>query len=119
MGRVDLNDAAVSELLTDPAGPVGQILLELSEQIVTVARAAVHVRDIPGDRRHRAGRRSTARPPGFTRDSIRVYPPRRGTYNLYAGANAAADPTIFLEMPASQMSRPYPFLTTGLDSLVV
>jgi hypothetical protein len=38
---------------------------------------------------------------------------------LYGGVNAEADPTIFLEKPAEQMDRKYPFLTTGLDSLEV
>jgi hypothetical protein len=114
------DDAALDDLLMDPAGPVGQMLAEMSARIVTVAVAVVPVRDpATRDRRKRAGRDSTARPPGFTRASITPHGPVRGIFNLYAGANAAADPAIFLELPADQMNRKYPFLTTGLDSLTL
>lgn len=115
---VNIDAAAVEELLTDPEGPVGQLIAELSAQIVTVATAVVPVRDpATRDRRKRAGRNSDARPPGFTKANIRVHGPVRGIFGLYGGANAPADPTIFLELPAEQLERKYPFLTTGLESL--
>jgi hypothetical protein len=46
-----------------------------------------------------------------------VHGPVRGTYTLYGGVNAAGNPGIFLEAPAEQMTRKYPFLTTAMDSL--
>ena len=113
------DDTAIEDLFNDPAGPLGQLIGELSQRAAAVARATVHVRAVPGTRRIRAGRNSTARPPGFTRADIRVHGPVRGQYGLYGGVNAAADPTIFLEHPAIQMTRGYPFLTTGLDSLEI
>jgi hypothetical protein len=111
---VHLDHDAVYEMLNDPDGMVGHMQLELSEQAADVARGAVHVR--PGTPRSRAGRNSTARPPGFTKADIRVHMDI-GEWGLYGGVNAAADPTVYLEDPARQMYRPYPFLTTGLDSL--
>ena len=120
MSLLVFNDAAINGMLTDPDGPVGQLVAELSERGVQVARSVVRVRDVPGTRRTRAGRNSTARPPGFTKASIHVHGPVRGSRGgLYGGGNSAADPTIFLEDPASQMSRRYPFMTTGLDSLEI
>lgn len=115
--RIDLDDAAITALLTDPAGPVGELIAELSGQAAAVARIVVHVR--PGTPRSGAwSARSTARPPGFTRASIRVHGPVIGSGGgLYGGVNAAADPAVFLEYPAEQMYESYPFLTTALDSL--
>jgi hypothetical protein len=116
-GYINWNDSAFDELLNSVDGPVGQMVLELSVQAADVARKVVRVRN-PATRQGRAGRHSTARAPGFTRADIRVHGPVRGSLGgVYGGVNAAADPTIFLEQPASQMSRPYPFLTTGLESL--
>ncbi len=107
------DDKAVFDLLNSADGPVGQLIGELSDRAATVARAVVRVRRPRGE-----GPNSTARPPGFTKASIRSHFPAWGTLGLiYGGVNAAADPTIFLEMPAEQMHERYPFLTTGLFSL--
>jgi hypothetical protein len=117
---LDWRDAQLEELLNSPEGPVGQLIAELSAQAATVARATVPVRDPATRNRHRrTGRGSNARPPGFTKAGIHVHGPVRGIYNVYGGVNAPADPSIFLEYPARQMTRGYPFLTAGLDSLVV
>lgn len=121
MNLLVFNDAVIHDMLNDPYGPVGQLVGELSQRGVTVARSVVHVRD-PNtkDRRKRAGRNSTARPPGFTKASIHVHGPVVGSRGgLYGGGNSAADPTVFLEDPASQMYQKYPFMTTGLDSLEI
>jgi hypothetical protein len=118
VNHVIWDDAAFEELLDSVDGPVGQLIAELSERAATVARAVVPVRDpLIRDRRRRAGRTSNARPPGFTKAGIRVHGPIRGATGMYGGVNAPADPTVFLEDPASQMTRSYPFLTAGLDSL--
>lgn len=113
-----LRPGAAEELLNDPAGPVGQLVADLSEQAAQIARASVQVRRVPGTRRTRAGRHSTARPPGYTRASIVVHGPVVGSLGgLYGGVNAAGNPGIFLEYPAEQMTRKYPFLTTALDAI--
>lgn len=122
MGTITVrwNDRAYDDLMNSVTGPVADMLRELSDQIVTVARGAVHVRTLdPKDRRRRAGRNSTAHIPGYTKSLIRPHL-GRGTLTgqLYGGANAPGSPGIFLEYPAEQMDRAYPFLTTGLDSLM-
>jgi hypothetical protein len=117
--HIDWDHAAIDDLLNSVDGPVGQMVAELSAQAAAVARTVVPVRDgSVRDRRRRAGRTSNARPPGFTKASIHVHGPLRGSLGgVYGGVNAAADPTVFLEYPAEQMDRSYPFLTTGLESL--
>lgn len=117
-GRLHLDRAAMDAMLNDPAGPVGQLVAELSAQAAQIARASVRVRGVPGTRRTRAGRHSSARPPGFTKASIVVHGPVVGSRGgLYGGVNAAGNPGIFLEYPAEQMTRKYPFLTTALDAI--
>jgi hypothetical protein len=104
------DDQEIYELLNAADGPVGQLIFELSARAAAVATAVVRVRTGRGG--------STARPPGFTKASIRVHFPAWGSLGLiYGGVNAAADPTIFLEYPAIQYHEAHPFLTTGLFSL--
>lgn len=113
------HEAQLREMLTDPAGPVGQLIAELSAETAQVARSMVRVRQVPGTRRTRAGHGSSARSPGFTKGLIAVHGPVRGSRGgLYGGVNAPGNPSIFLEYPASQMTRKYPFLTTALDEIV-
>jgi hypothetical protein len=108
--KVIWDDKAVFDLLNSADGPVGELILELSERAAAVAKAVVRVRTQRGG--------WTARPPGFTKASIKVHFPAWGSLGLlYGGVNSAADPTIFLEYPAEQMHQAYPFLTTGLFSL--
>lgn len=116
--RLQWHEYQLDQLLRSPDGPVGRLIAELSERVAVVARRTVPVRDpATRNRRRRAGLHSTARPPGFTKANIRVHGPVRGHTGLYGGVNAPGSPGIFLEYPASQMNRKYPFLTTGLDSL--
>lgn len=112
------HEAALHEELNSIDGPVGRLILELSDEAAKIARSVVRVRNVPGDRRHRAGRTSNARPPGFLKADIRTHIARGSLGGLYGGVNAAADPSIFLEYPAEQMDRKYPFLTTALDAIV-
>jgi hypothetical protein len=109
MADTDWDEAAIEDLLQSVDGPVGQMVQELSGQIAVVARNTVHIRTGPGG--------STANPPGFTRGTITAHL-GYGSNGIFGGANAAADPAIFLEYPADQMEHgPYPFLTTGLWSI--
>ena len=115
---IEWDDRALDDLLNSMDGPVGMLISELSLRAALVATAVVHVR--PGTPASATtGRTSNARPPGFTKARIRphlAYGSRTG--KLYGGVNAPADPSIFLEMPAEQMHTEYPFLTTGLWSLI-
>jgi hypothetical protein len=118
---ITFDDVAINDMLNDPDGPVGELVAELSERGAVVAKATAPVRDtISRNRRRRAGLHSTAQPPGFTKGSIHVHGPVRGSRGgMYGGVNAAASATVFLEAPAQQMSHRYPFMTTGLDSLEI
>jgi hypothetical protein len=108
-----LNEAAIELVLTDEDEMVGRFLRELAEQAATVARARVPARR-PGST---WSSRSTASPPGFTAASIHTEIGHFGsTGNLWASANAAADPSVFLEDPRVDRVKE-PFLTTGLWSL--
>lgn len=113
------SQAALDSLFGSVDGPVARLLMEVSGEAAMIARGAVHVRSMnPKDRRRRAGRNSTAQVPGFTKASIRAHLGRgTATGNLYGGVNAAGNAGVFLEYPASQMDRKYPFLTTALDAI--
>lgn len=112
------DDKALDDLMKSADGPVARMLNELSAQVAAVARTVVPVRNPARGSRGRAGRNSTAHEPGYTKALIRPHLGRGAlTGNLYGGANAPGSPGIFLEYPAEQMTRQYPFLTTGLDSL--
>lgn len=121
LGEVRIDYASVEELLHDPAGPIGRLILELSERGVAVAQGAVHV--MPGTARsgHWGARSTAVRPPGTTKASIRVHPPQIGSRGgMFGGGDANLIPTVFLEhrpKGAVQMYDRYPFMTTGLDSL--
>lgn len=108
---LQLDDAAIYDLLNGPDSPVTALMTELSEKGAAVARERVRVRRTPN-----RSLRSDSAPPGYTLASIR--PNVRWSNGLvYGGIAAAEEPSIFLEYPAEQMHRRYPFLTTALDSL--
>jgi hypothetical protein len=117
--KITWNQAALDDLFGNVDSPVARMLMELSEEAAMIARAAVHVRTLdPKNRRRRAGRGSSAQVPGFTKASIRTHLGRGAmTGELYGGVNAAGNAGIFLEYPAEQMDRAYPFLTTALDAI--
>jgi hypothetical protein len=123
LGNIKLDEAAVYELTHDPAGPVGQLINELSERGVTVARGAAHV--WPGTRKSTIWKPETSSavlPSGTTRDSIEVHPAQIGSRGgIFGGGDVNLIPTIFLEpvlrRKSVQMDSRYPFMTTGLESL--
>lgn len=116
--QVHLSDAAIYDLLNGAGGPVTRMLSEMSERAAAVARATVPVRhlDIDSGRRHSRHGVSTSFPPGYTLVSIHANVHWYGGL-VYGGVAAAEEPTIFLEDPAEQMHRKYPFLSTAFDSL--
>jgi hypothetical protein len=120
LGSVRVDAAAVDDLIHDPDGPVGQLVLLLSMRAVMVAVTTAHV--FPGTPRSTVWNpvTSTATLPGTMRDSIHVHPPVRGSRGgMYGGGNVMFQ-AVFLEFPprgSVQMYDRYPFMTTGLDSL--
>lgn len=118
--NVHLSQAAIDGALNDWEGPVGRMIIELSDEITTVAKATVRVRN-PHSKAGRAGPNSTAHPPGYTKALTRRHlgkGSRTGT--IYGGANAPGSPGLFLEYPAIQIAlnaHRFPFLTTGLDAI--
>lgn len=117
--EVHLNDVVIYDLLNGAGGPVAEVLDAISERAAAIARASVPVRR---DRFGRFGRRpslhSTSFPSGYTLRSIHS---NVHWYNglIYGGIAAAEEPTIFLEYPAEQMDRQYPFMSTAFDSLEI
>jgi hypothetical protein len=113
--HIELDQAAIDDLLHDPEGPVGEFLAEAAAQITSDARTRAPVMN---RKNYRSEKSNAVRPPGTTRGSVHSHGPAiDAAGDLYSGANALADPTIFLEAPAKQMHRQYPFLTTGLWSV--
>lgn len=111
---VHLSEAAIYDLLNGMNGPVALLLDTLSEQAASVARANVPIRKT----RLGGSQRSTSFPPGYTLESIHS---NVHWYNglIYGGIAAVELPTIFLEYPASQMKRSYPFMSTAFDSIAL
>jgi hypothetical protein len=122
LGYFQADYASVDELVHDPDGPVGQLIAELSERAAVVAREAAHV--FPGTGRSTVWNPVTSTamlPSGVIRESVRVHLPVRGSRGgMYGGVNVLFQ-AVFLEFPPKgsvQMYDRYPFMTTGLDSLI-
>lgn len=116
--EVHLDNAAIYDLLNGADGPVAKMLDAMSERAAAVARANAPVRRLDADRPRRRSRGglSTSFPPGYTLVSIHA---NVHWYNglIYGGIAAVEEPTIFLEYPAEQMERKYPFMSTAFDSM--
>jgi hypothetical protein len=115
--RIEWDEAALDDLLNGLDGPVGRFIWELSVRAAAVATEVVHTR--PGTPSSATtGRTSNAYSPGYTRARIRPHLARGArTGRLYGGVNAPYTPSTWLETPAEQMHKTYPFLTTGVYSL--
>lgn len=99
--------------MRDEDGPVGDLMRDVARQIAEVAYEKARVR-VPG--RQRTGRTSNARAPGYLKSNITWTVGHSKLHDglLFGGAESPGNPGIFLEAPAEQLYRPYPFLTTGL-----
>jgi hypothetical protein len=111
------DEAALEDLLDSMDGPVGRFIWELSVRAAAIATEVVHVR--PGTPASATtGRTSNAYSPGYTRARIRPHLAKGAlTGGLYGGVNAPYSPSTWLETPAEQMHKTYPFITTGVYSL--
>jgi hypothetical protein len=114
---VNIDETAVQEYMHDIDGDMGKFLADAATVIAGIVIAKAPVMK-PWNMGY--GRTSTtqALPPGSTKASVRPHGPAFDSAgNLFSGANANANASIFLEHPAVQMKHEYPFLTTGLWSL--
>jgi hypothetical protein len=111
------DEEALDDLLNSLDGPVGRFIWELSVKAAAIATEEVHVR--PGTPSSATtGRTSNAYSPGYTKRRIRPHLARGAvTGKLYGGVNAPYTPSTWLETPAEQYHKTYPFLTTGVYSL--
>jgi hypothetical protein len=108
----------LEQLLNTPEGPVGQMLEDLAARATLVAKAAAPVQKPSSFSWGR--KRSTSYMPwsgGYTKSRIVPHMGYTRGGTLFSGVNAPLRPTLFLERPARQMRRSYPFMTTALDSI--
>jgi hypothetical protein len=116
---VDLYPAALDELLNSPAGPVGQVIEELSVQATGIAEAAAPFQK--PENHSWSFTKSTSYTPWSTIYLKVNTRPSGFLYNargqIFSGVNAPYGPTLFLERPARQLHRKYPFLSTAVDTV--
>jgi len=111
-----LDDAAIEFLLSEADGPVGRYMYDMSQRMTIIAKAAAPVMK---GRNYWTARSNAVRPPGTTRASVHSVWGYDDAGKPFAGVNALANPSIFLERPAIQMHRRYPFLTLALDPVIL
>lgn len=114
--HVRLDDLEIHALLSDADGPVGRYMYEISKKMEAIAKRAAPVMK---GRNYWTARSNAVRPPGTTRASVHSVWGYDDVGQPFAGINALANPSIFLEKPAEQMHRKYPFLTLALDPVVL
>lgn len=113
---VRLNDIEIDALLADSDGPVGRYMYEISQRMTIIAKRAAPVMR---GRNYWTSRSNAIRPPGTLRASV------HGVYGYddrgqpFAGVNALANPSIFMEKPARQLHYPRHFLTLALNPMVL
>lgn len=114
--QVRLDDLAIEALLSDADGPVGRYMYAVSQRMAIIAKSAAPVMK---GKNYWTARSNAVRPAGTTRASVHSVFGYDDVGQPFAGVNALANPSIFLEKPASQMHRRYPFLTLALDPMVL
>lgn len=116
--HIDWDNASLEWLLNSPDGPVGQMLEELGMKATEVAKVAAPIQK---PQNWSWGRNSTSYQPrsfGYLKDSVNYHMGyTKMGHQLFSGVNAAYGPTLFLEKPARQQHRSYPFLTEALWSV--
>lgn len=113
--QFNLDESTISVFLNDPAGPVGDMLGELADDVAMKARTLAPVRT--GTLWNASATpTSNARPPGYLKARIHG---KRGVSRqgrLYGSANAPANPLVFVAYPAKQVRTRNMFMTTALYS---
>lgn len=120
--RVELDEAALEDLLNGPDGPVGEMLQDLAVKMTTVAKAAAPTQKMHNHSWHFAS--STSYMPWATtylKGNIRPHMGYTSTGKIFAGVNAPYGPTLFLQYPTPNWkTRVYihgsDFMEIALDS---
>jgi hypothetical protein len=116
ISTVNLDPLAINELLNSPDGPVGQVILELSVQATKIAAEAAPLQK-PWNHSWVFAKSTSYMPwsTSYLKANVRSSGVRYNALGqLYSGVNAPYGPTLFLEKPADQLHRQYPFLSTAL-----
>ncbi len=116
MVQVNIDLAAVDDLLNGDDGPVGMLIAELSEKAAGLARMKAPVMErLHWSELHQYG------PPGETKRSVRASGFRHNAFGqLYSGVNVNYGPTLFLQRPARQIrTEQYMFMSQALDALTL
>ena len=116
-GVVNWREGELEDVLNGPGGLVGKFLQEKSEGMTDVALGAAPLQK---PQNFSWGHRSDSYMPdsmGFLKASIRPHMGYTKSGTIFAGVNAPYGPTLFLEKPARQLRRAYPFLSTALYSV--
>ena len=119
MVNVNWDDAAIEDLLHSLDGPVGRFLTEKADEMTQVARVAAPVQK---PQNFSWGKHSSSYLPrsfGYLKGSVHAKVGYTQSGGLYGGVNSAYGPTLFLERPARQLHRLYPFLSTALYSVSI
>jgi hypothetical protein len=120
--RVDLNDAAIQDMLNGPDGPVAMLLAELSVKATAVALGLAPVqtpREWSWTKNFAKSTSYMPRSGGFTKASIKPHIGYTAAGHLFSGVNVAYAPTIWLESGRHGTRRVEPFMTTALFALSI
>lgn len=118
VGAVNWFEAELEDVLNGPDDLVGRYLQDKAETMEKVALAAAPVQKPQNF--SWSPRKSDSYMPdsmGFLQGKIRFHMGYTTKGTLFAGVNAPYGPTLFLEKPAKQLHRAYPFLSTALYSV--
>lgn len=118
---VHLDEALLDDLLNSPAGPVGELIAELShmaEHRAKILAPVIKKRNLWHYGEYFNEERQYG-PFGATKQSVKWSGFRfNGLGQMYSGVNVNYGPTLFLERPARQV-RPkvFAFMSEALDSV--
>lgn len=125
MDDVEVSQEECDALMRDIDGPVGDFMRDTARKIAAVATVVAPVLK-PGNvwsPRSSAFRTDTGlyKPPGYLKSHITwtVGHSKLHGGQVFGGAEAPGNPGLFLEAPAEQLEEKHPFLSTGLDSIVL
>jgi hypothetical protein len=116
VAEVNLYPGALEDLLNSPDGPVGGVIAALSMEATDIAKAAAPLQK-PSSHSWSFAKSTSYMPWSTTYLKVNVRWSGfrfNGFGQMYSGVNAPYGPTLFLERPADQLHRKYPFLSTAL-----
>lgn len=117
-GTINWFEDELEDVLNGPDDLVGTYLRGKSDDMYKIAEAAAPIQKPQNF--SWSPRKSDSYMPdsmGFLQGKIRPHMGYTNKGTLFAGVNAPYGPTLFLEKPARQLHRAYPFLSTALYSV--